>query len=96
MSQARRDPRGQGQTGAGCPGGRGIGTLGIWGDGKSRDSCRAARVQETPPEGLTGRAPSCFAAQTLPAGCGPGTPLRPDAKPLRLMEGEVIGGCPRQ
>lgn len=85
MSQAGSDPRGQGELGAGCPGGRGIGTMGIWGDGKSRDPLIAAYAQESPPEELTGSSMGCFAVQILPAGYGPGTPLRPDAKPLRLI-----------
>lgn len=56
--------------GAGCPGGRGIGTKGIWGGGKSRDSCRAASAQETRPEELPRSSRRCFAAQTLPAAAG--------------------------
>lgn len=96
MSQAGRDPRGQGQMGAGCPGGRGIGTMGIRGDRKSRRSGRAISPQKTLPEELSGRALRCAAAQTLPTGHGPGPPLKPDAKPLRLTEGEVRSSFPRQ
>lgn len=82
--------------GAGCLRGRGIGTMGIRGDRKSRRSGRAISPQETPPEKLSGRALRCAAAQTLPAGHGPGPPLRPDAKPLRLTKGEVRSSFPRE
>lgn len=65
--------------GAGCLGGRVVRTMGIWGGGKSCDSCGVVFAQETPVKELTGSSLGPSAAQTGPAGYRSETPLRPDA-----------------